>query len=102
MKISHTNRTKRYYTTQVRKCYLTLFVLTFLSLCIGVFSDVLNLVFRDKSSRRITSDGVEVVGNISLDSPETRQRELILSKCLEFLRLLAKYSYNHYIVLIFL
>ena len=59
-------------------------------LCVGVFSDVLDLIFRDKSSRQITSDGVEFVGNVSLDSPEMQQRRLILSKCLQFLRLLAK------------
>ena len=64
-----------------------------LSLCIGVFSDVLNLIFRDKSSRQITSDGVEVVGNISLDTTEMEQREHILAKCLQFLRLLARYIY---------
>ena len=57
-----------------------------------MFSDVLDLIFRDKSSRQITSDGVEFVGNISLDSPKMQQRRLILSKCLQFLRLLAKYS----------
>ena len=65
-----------------------------LSLCVGVFSDVLDLIFRDKSSRQITSDGVDFVGNVSLDSPEMQQRGLILSKCLQFLRLLAKYCYN--------
>ena len=63
----------------------------YLSLYKGVFSDVVNLIFRDKSSRQITSDGVEVVGNISLDSPKMQQRLLILSKCLQFLRFLAKY-----------
>lgn len=72
-----------------------MFLLLF-SLCIGVFSDVLDLIFRDKSSRQITSDGVEFVGNVSLDSPEMQQRRLILSKCLQFLRLLAKYDYNIY------
>ena len=56
-----------------------------------MFSDVLDLIFRDKSSRQITSDGVEFVGNVSLDSHKMQQRELILSKCLQFLRLLAKY-----------
>lgn len=77
-----------------------MFLLLF-SLCIGVFSDVLDLIFRDKSSRQITSDGVEFVGNVSLDSPEMQQRRLILSKCLQFLRLLAKYDYNfHDIIMI--
>ena len=56
-----------------------------------MFSDVFDLVFRDKSSRQITSDGVEFVGNISLNSPEMKQREDILSKCLQFLKLLARY-----------
>ena len=53
---------------------------------------MLNLVFQDKSSRQITSDGVEFVGNVSLNSPEMKQREDILSKCLQFLKLLAKYT----------
>ena len=62
-----------------------------------MFADVLDLIFRDKSSRQITSDGVEFVGNVSLDSPEMQQRRLILSKCLQFLRLLAKYIYKCYL-----
>lgn len=56
-----------------------------------MFSDVLNLIFRDKSSRHITSDGVDIVGNVDLESAEMQQREHILAKCLEFLRLLARY-----------
>ena len=55
----------------------------------------MDLVFRDKSSRQITSDGVEFVGNVSLNSPEMKQREDILSKCLQFLKLLAKYASDH-------
>jgi len=58
-----------------------------------VFSDVLNLIFRDKSNRQITSDGVEIVGNFDLKSAEMQQREHILAKCLEFLRLLARYAW---------
>ena len=62
-----------------------------LSLCIGVFSDILNLIFRDKSSCQITSDGVKVVGNVDLESAEMKEREHILAKCLHFLRMLARY-----------
>jgi len=55
----------------------------------GVFADVLNLIFRDKSTRQITSDGkVEIATQV--DSSDMQQREEILSKCLQFLRLLAK------------
>ena len=63
-----------------------------LSLCIGVFSDILNLIFRDKSCSQITSEGVKIVGNV--DAAEMKQREYILAKCLQFLRLLARYAYN--------
>ena len=62
-----------------------------LSLCTGVFSDILNLIFRDKSCSQITSEGVKIVGN--LDTAEMKQREHILAKCLEFLKLLARYTY---------
>lgn len=89
MKISHTNRIRKYSIMQVD---IMLYVCFNIPLVIakGVFSDVLDLIFRDKSSRQITSDGVEVVGNVSVDSTEMQQRELILAKCLQFLRLLAK------------
>ena len=59
--------------------------------CIGVFSDVLNLIFRDKSSCQITSDGVQYMDNIDLQSYEMKEREEILAKCMQFLRLLARY-----------
>ena len=64
-----------------------------LLLCTGVFSDILNLIFRDKSCSQITSEGVKIVGN--LDTAEMKQREHILAKCLEFLKLLARYTYVH-------
>jgi len=55
----------------------------------GVFADVLNLIFRDKSVRQISSDGkVEIATEV--DISDMKQREEILSKCLQFLRLLAK------------
>ena len=73
--------------------YVCAYVRSYLSLCIGVFSDVLNLIFRDKSSFQITSDGVKVVGNVDLKSDKMQQREDVLSKCLQFLRLLARYTY---------
>ena len=56
---------------------------------IGVFADVLNLIFWDKSTRQIGSDGkVEIATQV--DSSDMKQREEVLSKCLKFLRLLAK------------
>ncbi|XP_065902249.1 inositol 1,4,5-trisphosphate receptor type 2-like [Dysidea avara] len=55
----------------------------------GVFADVLNLIFWDKSTRQIGSDGkVEIATQV--DSSDMKQREEVLSKCLKFLRLLAK------------
>ena len=59
--------------------------------CIGVFSDILNLIFRDKSCSQFTTDGVKIVGN--LDQAEMEVREHILAKCLEFLEMLARYTY---------
>ena len=62
-----------------------------LLLCTGVFSDTLNLIFRDKSCSQYTSEGVKIVGNI--DDDEMKQREHILASCLQFLRLLARFTY---------
>ena len=59
---------------------------------LGVFSDILNLIFRDKSCSHITSEGVIIVGNIDPESAEMKQREHILAKCLQFLRSLARYD----------
>ena len=63
---------------------------TCLLLCTGVFSDTLNLIFRDKSCSQFTSDGVKIVGN--LDAAKIQQREDILAKCLQFLGMLARCS----------
>ena len=64
-----------------------------------MFSDILNLIFQDKSHRQITNDGVKIVNNISLNCEKMKQREDIMVKCLEFLRLLAKYVLSyHYII----
>ena len=67
---------------------------------LGVFSDILNLIFRDKSCSQITSEGVVIVGNIDPASAEMKQREHILAKCLQFLRLLARYIYMYSTIII--
>ena len=82
----------RIYSCKCICTYVCTYICMYLSLCIGVFSDVLNLIFQDKSSCQITSDGVKVVGNVDLKSDKMHQREDILSKCLQFLRLLARYA----------
>ena len=58
-----------------------------------MLSDVLNLIFKDKPSCQITDDGIKVVNNTSLDDSKMQQRKYILERCLEFLRLLAKYMH---------
>ena len=58
-----------------------------------MFSDIVNLIFRDESRREITSDGVKFVSNVSQNSSDKKEREEILAKCMQFLRLLAKYGY---------
>ena len=58
-----------------------------------MLSDVLNLIFKDKPSCQITDDGIKVVNNTSLDDNKMQQRKYILERCLEFLRLLAKYMH---------
>ena len=65
-----------------------------MSLCIGVFSDIVNLIFRDESRREITSDDVKSVSSISHDVDDKEKREEILDKCMQFLRSLAKYGYS--------
>ena len=62
---------------------------------LGVFSDILNLIFQDKSCSQITSEGVIIVGNMDPESAEIKQREHILAKCLQFLRLLARYMHAY-------
>ena len=58
----------------------------------GVFADVLNIIFQEKSTRLISSDGlVESTPHIDLESTEMQQREKVLSKCLQFLKLLSRY-----------
>ena len=96
MKVSHINRTKKYYTTQVGiTLYCTLLLYNLLSLCIGVFSDIVNLIFRGESRREITSNGVKFVSNISQDASDKEKRKEILASSMNFLRLLAKYGYLH-------
>ncbi|XP_065909470.1 inositol 1,4,5-trisphosphate-gated calcium channel ITPR1-like [Dysidea avara] len=57
----------------------------------GVFADVLNIIFQEKSTRLISSDGlVESTPHIDLESTEMQQREKVLSKCLQFLKLLSR------------
>lgn len=47
-----------------------------------MFSDVLNLIFRDE----LIND------NVDLKSAKLKEREQIVAKCLQFLRQLAKYN----------
>ena len=53
-----------------------------------MFSDIVNLIFRDESSPEITCDSLEASDNFS----KMKQREDILAKCLQFLKLLARYA----------
>ena len=52
----------------------------------------MNLILQNKSNHQIFSDGVEVAGSVNFNSYEMQQREFILTKCLQFLKLLAKYT----------
>ena len=58
--------------------------------CIVVFSDILNLIFQNKSCRQITDDGIKVMNNASLNDDKMKQRKHILERCLKFSRFLAK------------
>ena len=62
-----------------------------------MFSDVVNLIFRDDSSHEVTSDSEEDLDTISQSNGKMKQREHILAKCLQFLKLLARYGslYSH-------
>ena len=60
-------------------------------MCIGVFSDIVNLIFRDESSHEVTSDSLEASDNFRQNG-KMKQREDILAKCFQFLKLLARYA----------
>ena len=53
---------------------------------IGVFKDVLNLVFQDKSTGKVSSDNIATT---TVDT-RTKRREEIISKCLQFLKFLSR------------
>ena len=57
-----------------------------------MFKDVLNLVFREKSAGEISTDRQATA---AVDTG-IKQREII-SKCLQFLRFLARYLYTSHI-----
>ena len=83
--MSHTLKIRKSYTTLVSYTIGHVIYNSYIVYALGVFTDVVNLVFRD--------DSAEVSGDASkeTDSAKTLQRELITSKCLQFLRLLARY-----------
>ena len=54
----------------------------------GVFTDVLNLVLREKPTKRFSA-GRHVSAAVTTDN-RMKRREMIISKCLQFLRFLAR------------
>ena len=53
----------------------------------GVFTDVLNLIFREKPAGEVLTDKQT---SAAADT-EIKPREMIISKCLQFLKFLSRY-----------